>query len=281
MALGDRVIELLGKATDTAVLVAPFIRVDALRRLLESIPPDVQIRCVTRWRPEELAMGVSDLEVFTLLTETPGASLQICHPLHAKLFSADSTCLVGSANISRSALGWSRYPALELLVESTLDEPAVKVLLASIDASSTFATQVLYEEMLSVVESLPPTKGDQRFDGLDGPAAARPWLPHCKAPHDLFLIYQGAYSGTSQHAAADGLRDLEYLDLPTGLSEQHFGELVRLRLALPPVFSALSMGDPAVEERISKHPGFNEREFSGITEVRHICEAWLHHFWPR
>ena len=101
---GNRIRELFREASK-ATIVAPFIKTDALRSLLETIPPNVQLRCVTRWRPTEVAAGVSDLEILDLLRERGTFELLLVDRLHAKLYVADDRCLAGSANVTLSALG--------------------------------------------------------------------------------------------------------------------------------------------------------------------------------
>jgi hypothetical protein len=51
---------LCAEARQEIVLVAPFVKVGALRRLLEAVGEGVHVRCVTRWHPEEIDVGVSD-----------------------------------------------------------------------------------------------------------------------------------------------------------------------------------------------------------------------------
>ena len=114
---GEAVLELCASAQSEVLLVAPFMKSAAMNRLLEAIPPYVQkVRCVTRWRPEEIVAGVSDLEVLDLIEQRVGATLFVHPYLHAKYFRADRRALVGSANITSRALGWSIPANLELLL---------------------------------------------------------------------------------------------------------------------------------------------------------------------
>ena len=57
---GHRIRVLFESAADGVAVIAPFIKVDALRSLLDVVPPTVSLRCVTRWLPREVAAGVSD-----------------------------------------------------------------------------------------------------------------------------------------------------------------------------------------------------------------------------
>ena len=59
---GDMLVEHLSGARTRVLLCAPFIKAGVLKRLLTVIPASVTLDIVTRWRPEEIAAGVSDLE---------------------------------------------------------------------------------------------------------------------------------------------------------------------------------------------------------------------------
>ncbi|MBF0304978.1 MAG: hypothetical protein HQL41_04940 [Alphaproteobacteria bacterium] len=84
-ALGDRVLDLCAGATGKFLLVAPFIKDHALARIVQALPTTVELTCVTRWAAEEVAAGVSDLEVFDRLAARPKSRLLLLPTLHAKL----------------------------------------------------------------------------------------------------------------------------------------------------------------------------------------------------
>ena len=58
--LGEVLETLCREGRNTAVFVAPFVKRAAFGRLLLALPADVSLLCITRWRPEEVAAGVSD-----------------------------------------------------------------------------------------------------------------------------------------------------------------------------------------------------------------------------
>jgi len=96
---GAQLLGLLEPSPSRLVLVAPFIKLGALKRVLDSIDPSsVQVDCVTRWLPTDIADGVCDLEILDALTALPTATLWLRDDLHAKYYRADDRCLVGSAS---------------------------------------------------------------------------------------------------------------------------------------------------------------------------------------
>src|SRR4051812_46006665 len=104
---------LCSNARDELVLVAPFIKQAVLMRLLDATASSVAVRVVTRWSPQEIKSGVSDLEVWDVINARSGAVLLLRADLHAKYYRADMSCLVGSANLTHAALGLATVPNLE------------------------------------------------------------------------------------------------------------------------------------------------------------------------
>lgn len=61
--LGDAVLDLAASSRREFVMCAPFAKAAVVREVLAAIPEGVQIALYTRWRPDEVAAGVSDTEV--------------------------------------------------------------------------------------------------------------------------------------------------------------------------------------------------------------------------
>ena len=89
----------------TAVIISPYIKTEAFEYLVDSIPAHCQLKCVTRWLPKDVAAGVSDPEVFTILEARGNSKMYLVDNLHAKLYIADRKCLVGSSNVTLGRIG--------------------------------------------------------------------------------------------------------------------------------------------------------------------------------
>ena len=74
---GRRIRALFENTEDDVSIIAPFIKVDALRSLLEVFPSETYLRCVTRWLPKEVAAGVSDPEILDVLEKRGNFSLSL------------------------------------------------------------------------------------------------------------------------------------------------------------------------------------------------------------
>src|SRR6266566_1157307 len=112
----DRLIALCSSADYELMLVAPYIKRPILAQLFAATKPSVSVQVITRWLPQDIRAGVTDIEVWDLVQERPRSCLRLRQDLHAKYYRADNRCLVGSANLTAAALGLSAAPNLELLV---------------------------------------------------------------------------------------------------------------------------------------------------------------------
>ena len=192
MILGDHLERLCQSTTQILWLVAPFIKQATLKRLLEQVAPVVTVNCVTRWRPDEIVAGVSDLEVWLLIRERPNSTLWLRSDLHAKYYRGDQQVLIGSANLTNTALGWSPRPNLELLISSDLLPKFEQELLTG----SVMVDNSIYEQVKQVVEALPPQtmpKLDstqfipESFEDDDLPTMPiEDWLPMLRRPESLY-----------------------------------------------------------------------------------------------
>ena len=150
---GDDIVSLLTKARRDVLIVAPFMRSSPLARLLQSIQESVNVLIVTRWRPADIVAGASDLGVFDL-TEANSIPLLLRHDLHAKLFIADDHCLIGSANVTATALGWRAPSNLELLAPADRSSPKISTFLTELKAGSVPATRGHQVRLRDLVEQL-------------------------------------------------------------------------------------------------------------------------------
>lgn len=154
MTHGDQLRALCEAARGEIVLAAPFIKAATLSKLITAIQPGVKLRCITRWRPEEIAAGVSDLEVWPLLRDREHCTLLLRPDLHAKYYRIDDSCLVGSANLTATALGWAREPNLELLVALSADVPSLVAFEAAMLSGCVAVTDDLWARLRAVTDAL-------------------------------------------------------------------------------------------------------------------------------
>lgn len=222
---GDRLVELLASATQNVLICAPFVKTGVLTRLLQAIPSHVPIRVVTRWLVSEIAVGVSDLEVLDVVAAREGARLDLLDRLHAKIYVADSVALVGSANLTGAALGWSDRPNLELLTTLPTTNEAIRQFFEQL-AEARPATIEERDRIRGLADALNVPELNLASDAATtGPAVL--WLPRLAAPARLYQAYmpqtRDRLAATVLEAA---LSDLDSLGIPARLPELAFRQAV-------------------------------------------------------
>ena len=261
---GGALIALCQTAQQELLLVAPFIKVAVIERLLIEIPDKVPVRCVTRWYPHEIAYGVSDLEIWPLLRERTNSSLWLRSDLHAKYYRVDRQCLIGSANLTAAALGWRQPANLELLLPYPVEAQEIRSFEEMLFAQAVAVNDSIYQQMREAVQHLPkppaqPTSPlelssqngvpaddedakarELRENGVVyGQAPDQEWFPQTRHPEDLYKAYVNQWerpSSATQNAAA---YDLRFLTIPPGLSANGFHSYVGAMLLQQPVVQAI------------------------------------------
>ena len=230
---GARIRALFESAGGETAVIAPFIKVDALRSLLEVIPAGLHLRCVSRWLPREIAAGVSDPEILDLLETRGNFSLSLVDRLHAKLYIAGDRCLVGSANVTLAGLGEGGDGGnIEVLVETTIDDPGIAATLEAITQVERAATRSMAQTARRLADSLADST-------TPGGAPDAPWFPGSRRPEQAYGFYAQPPSGFVVAADHVLLADLASSNLPPGLEEHEFRDAIRSLLAAIPLAETL------------------------------------------
>lgn len=230
MRIGARLLSILSSAKTSVRIAAPFIKSHSLERVLLAVPEGVNVTCVARWRPEDIASGVCDLEIWDQLRERPGSNFLVHPHLHAKFFAADDLCLVGSANLTHTALGWRSPSNLELLVELDskkhgLDEWWTKLLASSIVATQDMKLAIAKQAELLRLSGNPIARPEADPENAEnGPV----WAPQCPRWSGLWEAYIGDEEQMPASAMRSAKDDLEVLAIPPGFNEAGFREALTI-----------------------------------------------------
>ncbi len=167
------------------------------------------------------------------------------HDLHAKFYRADDECLLGSANLTGAALGWSVSPNLELLVAMPR-AAALRSFETELLASVVAANQHLQHQLAEVVAEMAPAvraedDTSQAVDLID-----EPWLPQLRDPEQLVEAYVGREDELSAAATAAATSDLRALAIPEGLTADDFRKAVAVTLLQMP---SVARVDEFLQER--------------------------------
>jgi hypothetical protein len=236
--LGQGLERLIEGARQEVLLVAPYIKAGALSRLLDLCDPDVQVRVVTRWRIEEIAAGVSDLEVWPLL-KARSAELWLHPDLHAKYYRSDHQRLIGSANLTAKALGWGPAPNLEILLPAAEDDKALEGFEGVLWEGASRVDDAVYDAYRKALALFPPPPagGEVPVDLPETPFAE--WRPQVRFLDDLHRYYLGDLDALTLAAREAASADLQTLDPPSGLAEAQLRAWIGLRLRLHPEMIAI------------------------------------------
>ena len=230
---GARIRALFEGAEGAIAVIAPFIKVDALRSLLEVIPAGLHLRCVSRWLPREIAAGVSDPEILDLLDMRGNFSLSLVDRLHAKLYIAGDRCLAGSANVTLAGLGEGGVGSnIETLVETTTDDPGIAATLEAIAQAERTATRSMAQTVRRLADSL-------AVSTASAVALDATWFPGSRRPEQAYGLYTQPPSGFFGAADQVLLADLASSNLPPGLEEGEFQTAIRSLLAAIPLSGTL------------------------------------------
>ena len=216
------------------VIAAPYIKADALARVIEQLDSGACLTCITRWSIDDLGAGASDLECRTSVL-AHGGSFQLYPSLHAKYYRIDYEVLVGSANLTASAMGWSRQPNLEILCRPGKDFDAHAFEQSLLDG----AREVSDHEFARWETSVNIFAESDRQDSIVQPSLDD-WRPTTRDPRHLELAYQGQHdqiaSLDEQRAA---IRDIELLRIPPGLSARQVQTWASVCLLATPFATAV------------------------------------------
>ena len=197
------------------IIAAPYIKADALAKVLADVSPAASLICITRWNLHDFAAGVSDTECRTIVTER-GGSFRLHPSLHAKYYRIEDVILVGSANLTSSAMGWSRQPNLEILCRPGEDFDA-----ETFQQSLFEGAREIGDEEFAHWESIAKIGAQETRKVTGATPRLDTWRPETRDFRHLELSYQGREdeiaSFDEQQAAQ---RDIQVLLIPPGLTDE-------------------------------------------------------------
>lgn len=227
---GAVLMELAAASQVEFVMCAPFAKQRVVDEVLAAVPDGVRILLFTRWRPDEVAAGVSDTGVLPVV-RARGGTVHLYDRLHAKYYRNEIGALIGSANLTATALGWSQQPNLELLVSSA--DADVGYIEQILKANSVVATDRIAREVEELAELLPKMKAPEAETRN---TEIEMWIPALRVPSDLYAAYESGGGSLTSRSAVAAAGDLTVLDLPPQLSREQFEKLVGHRLRNQPIF---------------------------------------------
>jgi len=213
-----------GGAKELLAPVAPFIKQGALERLVTDVDPSIPLHVFTRWRLDDIVAGVSDLGVFDAVQARPGSRLLLHDRLHAKVMLIDDdVAVVGSANITDSALGFHSPPNVEVMAVLRPVPNRLFLFVRDLERTSVLATPELRQRLEEAADASPPPPiyPLTEMPPLGPTMPARPF-PSFRSPDRLYGAYRSIQEFRDPETRDAVLDDLLVLSLPDGLDETAF-----------------------------------------------------------
>ena len=283
----DEIIALLSSARNSALIVAPFVRSESLSRLLDSVAANIETVVVTRWRPADLIAGVSDLDIYDLAKKRP-VQLYLRNDLHAKLFAADDKCLVGSVNVTHTALGWRNPSNLELLTPVARTASHIVEFENTLLAGAVRATAALRDRLVELLESLsvlPVVASKEQNEGITVGLPPPSWIPRIRNPDELYAVYRGN-SDVGRSAFQTMQEEITHLGTVPGMDEEGFRAWVAATIIQTPlvvgVIEHIEQEGQLTEDGLSDllvKIGANIEEYRPRNALE-VLERWLTYFLP-
>jgi hypothetical protein len=195
-------------------LVSPFTNSSAIEELLRKVPKHEELTLVTRWRMEDIASGVSDVEVYPLIRSFEGRFF-VSNRLHAKYFRKGNQALVGSSNLTHNGFSLGRIGNIEALVPIDISEEESTTFEAHLLKNSILVDDSMYEKM-SKIQSEFHLEFKEIDDGSNPTSFELGnvfWWPRTRNPEILWETYLKAADPTAKN-------DLEHLSLPKGITDE-------------------------------------------------------------
>ena len=209
----------------TQIFISPFIQRHALETLLAQ-SRNTNLKIITRWNPQDICSGVSDIDIYPYLCEQH-LPLYIHPDIHLKLLITETAAFLMSSNITNRGLGLSNKSNVEVGCFVTLAHPdwinIYKLLDESVRVTDTiYEMAIQYRDANSVApRSLPELKLEDEIRGfsiLD--------LPATESPTTLREYYFHIQTNVGQHSNAC-IHDLLNFQIRPNLNEDEFIENLR------------------------------------------------------
>ena len=204
----DTWLEFIERCTsaERLVLAAPYMKLDTMTMTLAGVGSDTFVECITRWTPQDIHLGVSDIACRNLVRDR-GGQFRLHNNLHAKYYRADGYRLIGSANVTRSGMGFSTSPNLEILTEAP-----TKFDWLGFERRLLSESRLVSDYEYAVWEECPVVEGGPRepkFPTVD----LGEWRPQTRNPEYLWLSYLGEYPPSDEQYQL-ALSDLKAIAIP-------------------------------------------------------------------
>tara|TARA_Y100000588_G_scaffold107970_1_gene118307 strand:- start:9852 stop:10826 length:975 start_codon:yes stop_codon:yes gene_type:complete len=225
------------------LIIAPYIKREALKQLLDECEDLSNLKVIVRWDAQDIIAGVSDIEIYEDL-RAKGIPLYRHPSIHLKMLVFNQNwAFHTSGNITQSGLGLRANPNIEVGAQiqlGTKDWIEIHKLLEQ----AVLIDDELYEKAFEYKEAnkskpdpLPPLD----LEPTDDKAFSRFSLPAVQSPEKLYEIYQDpdAFKNDDELFSAF-VHDISLYEIASGLGEEQFLGQLGINFRKHPFSQAIS-----------------------------------------
>jgi len=223
--LSSKITDHISEQNQLLLIISPFIKVDALKSLLENTKYASDLKVVVRWRPEDIISQVSDLEIYPLLCREK-IPLYFNHRIHLKLYLLGANeAFHTSGNLTSKGLGLCEGCNIEVGAFVPITNHDWVKLYEIIESSRIVNDDVFeayvkyYHDNKKLMQDAPKLILPQDF----GKEFSLSSLPASQNPKELWEYYS---SGNKDSYGAEFTRkyvhDLIAFQMPEGLGKEDF-----------------------------------------------------------
>lgn len=240
----DEITDTLCDGASEVLLAAPYIKTPALLELLRLVPSDANLVCVSRWAPNDILLGSTDVEVRTVILKE-GGQFRLHPRLHAKYYRFDDSVFVGSANLTDAGL--SRVGAGNLEV---LSRPHCSFSYMDFELQLLKESREISEREYEGWKAMSLMGADHRMQSRRfAEDYLSEWRPRTRDPEYIWLVYTEhpgqIVSPVQRHLAQ---QDLAALHVPGELDRDCFDMWVRTSLLSSPFVNSVMKVDAEVDD---------------------------------
>ncbi|OPX62212.1 MULTISPECIES: phospholipase D-like domain-containing protein [unclassified Methanoregula] len=218
-------------ATDCEVLIiSPYIKTDVLDILLKKCSAKINI--ITTWKLRDLQLGASELDLYQYCKKR-GIFLYLNPRIHLKAFVNNySTCIFGSANISKKGFALVADHNYELDGEVEIIDAETIIRFKKILNESILVNDEIYKIYLDAVKRLEPLPELDEPDISSLPRKSEfliSALPMSYDIKELFEIYSNKFEHESEEKRECAIHDIILYNLPPNLEYQKFRNILKER----------------------------------------------------
>ena len=212
---GSTILEACKAAKVNVILVSPYVNAFALEKIISALSDEIYIKFISRYLPDDVKSGVCDIAALDLLRERGNCKIYLNPMLHAKIYIFDNVAFSGSANLTGKGLGLSAKSNIEIMTQSSANEPAIKSTCRFLLANSVELSENYYSEIKKIFTERALKSIDVQEQN------SHVWIPTSKKPLSLWDVYVGtppqSILGSSVKACE---RDIQLMELPSKIPDK-------------------------------------------------------------